>query len=516
MAARRSCARFAVAVALLVVGCSGGDAIQATAVSSTESPGRTSVHADASSVTTAGHTQPPIGDARRPVIFDFSPTVSDLGALAFLASHPELRLVGVTLPGTGESHCEPGVAHTRGVLERLGLGDVPVGCGPEDPVTGFNAFPTSWRVQSDAIDLPEAAPNETRSAPRLIAELVRGEASPVEIVAVAPLTNLAVAFTEDPELADLLAGITIMGGAVDVAGNVFRNDVGEWNIWVDPTAAGIVFASGAAVTLVPLDATNDLPTSPIFFAALEDAGGTPSADLLQSVWRARPEWYENREGFFYFWDELAAAVLVDESLVQFETMRLVVDDDARDTKGWTRRDEAGGAIRVATSADRLAFESLFLRTLSGGPVELGYLEATPQEVQYFEEVAMVNDSANQMINAIFERVANDLGIRTAASEGEFLAIVAAALPDVFDLVLAGQAADIAGLVPPAGMDAAQSRLVASWDALLAARDSVIAVFAETQEFEVFESLISDVEGACLQLQSQVEIRLLDIDLACTQ
>ena len=239
----RGLARLGVSLALVVAACTGGDAEQDSRASTSPRPPPSTTAVPLSTTepvpATTRLTQPPVVDTRRPVILDYSPTVSDLGALVFLASHPDLRLIGVTLPGTGESHCEPGVSHTRGVLEQLGKGEVPVVCGPEDPVTGFNAFPTSWRIQSDEIGLPEATPNEKRTAPELISDLVRGETTAVEIVAVAPLTNLAVALRDDPGLAEMIAGITIMGGAVEVPGNVFRNEVGEWNIWVDPTAAGM-------------------------------------------------------------------------------------------------------------------------------------------------------------------------------------------------------------------------------------------------------------------------------------
>ncbi|MFQ5558807.1 MAG: hypothetical protein ACE5GB_15035, partial [Acidimicrobiales bacterium] len=111
-------------LALMIGACSGGDTRQplptrspTTQASSTQGSGTTVAAAavPAPDATAAG-----LDDGRRPVILDYSPTVSDLGALAFLASHPGLRLVGVTLPGTGESHCGPGIAHTRGVLEDLG------------------------------------------------------------------------------------------------------------------------------------------------------------------------------------------------------------------------------------------------------------------------------------------------------------------------------------------------------------------------------------------------------------
>jgi pyrimidine-specific ribonucleoside hydrolase len=302
---------------------------------------------------------------RVPVILDYSPTVSDVGALVFLATHPRVELIGVTLPGTGESRCTPGVAHTRGILEVLGSGDVPVACGRDDAVGVLRAFPTGWRDRSDTMDLPDGLPNEQRTAPELIADLVADARLPVRIVAVGPLTNLAIALEDHPEIAAGLLGITIMGGAVDVAGNVPKGAIGwdsansraEVNFWVDATAADNVLRSGVPITLVPLDATNDVRADRQFFEALSEEPHTVASSLLVAVWQDAPEWIE---GGYFLWDELAAAVAVDESVVVLELRSLLVDDDESETAGWSRDDPSGLAVRVAVSADASKFRKLFL------------------------------------------------------------------------------------------------------------------------------------------------------------
>ena len=63
------------------------------------------------------------------VIVDQSPTVSDIGALGFLAARSDVELLAVTMPGTGESDCAPGAVTTRAVLDAAGQIDVPIGCG---------------------------------------------------------------------------------------------------------------------------------------------------------------------------------------------------------------------------------------------------------------------------------------------------------------------------------------------------------------------------------------------------
>jgi inosine-uridine nucleoside N-ribohydrolase len=304
-------------------------------------------------------------DTRTAVILDYSPTVSDVGALLFLATDPRVLLIGVTLPGTGESHCDSGVAHTRGILDALGQGGVPVACGPEEAVGVLHAFPEGWRSRSDTMDLPEAPPNDARMAPDLIADLVAGSASDVRIVAVGPLTNVAIALTDHPEVARGISGITIMGGAVDVQGNVpsgapgwgSANSRAEVNFWVDPTAADRVVRSGVPITLVPLDATNGVPADRSFYEALTSDPTTAASEILADVWDDAPEWLT--DGYF-LWDELAAVVAVDESVVVLEHRTLLVDDGDDQASGWSREDPEGVEVRVAVAANNPAFESLYL------------------------------------------------------------------------------------------------------------------------------------------------------------
>lgn len=500
-------------LAVLAVSCAPAEPGSGPASSTTSRPTTTSAQVETTATTSSTTTGAPVS-TQRAVILDYSPTVSDLGALAFLASHPDLELIGVTLPGTGESHCEPGVAHTRGVLTALGLGDVPVACGPEEPITGFNAFPTSWRLASDAMDLPVGSPNETLSAPDLLSRLVESSPTPVELVAVGPLTNLAVALRSDPDLVDGLAGITIMGGAVDVPGNVFRNGVGEWNIWVDPTAAGVVFASGAPITLVPLDATNHLPSSRIFYESLDASATTPAAELVRDVWSDNGDWIDNRDGFFYFWDELAAAVLIDETIVTFEERSLVVDDLDRETKGWTREDPAGSVVRVAVAADRRSFEQLFLDTLTGGAAALGYITPTDDELGYLEALAEIEITTAAAIDALFEEAAEQLD-GSIDDEDSFLDVVAVALPAIFAGPWQDRLATLNGLdVPPGLRSAHESYLVALGD--FAAARSLALEALGGGDFEAFAALFAPVATSCLQLQAEIDVRLVPLSLECPE
>lgn len=488
--------------ALLAAACSSG----ATAPTVTTTP-PTTIPAESTTTTTTTM------DTRLPVILDYSPTVSDIGAIAFVASHPDIRLIAVTLPGRGESFCKQGVAHTRGVLIALGLPEVPVACSESDlPLEGFNSFPVFWRQGANAMDLPEGEPNESRFAAELIVDMVIQTEAPVEILAVGPLTNLAVAFESDPSLIDRLRGVTIMGGAVDVAGNVFANDVAEWNIWVDPAAAARVFASGVPLTVVPLDATNYLPANRTFFESLDAQASTPAARLVRDVIEADSFWLSG-EGFF-FWDELAAAVLVDESLVTFETRNLVVDVDPDERAGGTREDPEGVPVRVATAADRGAFERLFLETLVGGPADLGYLDATAEEIAYFDDVEGIVETFDAQFGALIEKAAAGLELTESSAEDEdFLTVLQAALPVILAGPWVDQITALDSVAVPESLTEPHEAWVEALRAFGSSEEQLLAALDDG--FEAFEPFLGPVGAACLGIQTEAAIRLLEFSLACS-
>jgi hypothetical protein len=163
----------------------------------------------------------------------------------------------------------------------------------------------------------------------------------------------------------------VMGGAVDVPGNTPRNPDAEYNLWVDPVAAAEVFASGMPITLVSLDATSQVPMSGLHLRVLQEHQATPIAAAVVTMLEANAGFLESGEMFF--WDQVAAALLVDEGLAGFETMRLaVVTEGERDVVGRTVRSDDGEEVRVAMTVDAERFEREFLSALAGedvGPVE---------------------------------------------------------------------------------------------------------------------------------------------------
>jgi pyrimidine-specific ribonucleoside hydrolase len=299
-----------------------------------------------------------------PVVVDTDLAVDDLVALAFLLSSTGVDVRAVTVSGTGEVRCPQGLAVVASLLALTGDEEVPVACGRSTPLAGDHAFPTQWRDLADGgwgMDLTEAAPPDTDlSAPDLLGTTLRQGG--VTLLTLGPLTNVAESFRADPGLAGQVDSIVVMGGALDVPGNVSGagSSAAEWNMYVDPTAAAEVLASGAPILLVGLDATGQVPITGDFLELLGANTHTEPARLVDRLIRDNPQVYT---GDAYFWDPLAAAVVVDPELVATEEAAVTVVTAPGRDNGRTVRRRDGTPVTIARRPRVAAFEELLLRTL---------------------------------------------------------------------------------------------------------------------------------------------------------
>ncbi|MFN8374180.1 MAG: nucleoside hydrolase [Anaerolineae bacterium] len=305
---------------------------------------------------------------RRPFIIDTDMAGDDWMGILYLLQRTDIEVLAITVTGTGEAHCDPGVQNAMNLLLLAGYPDVPVACGSETPLQGDHVFPTEWRDSVDAmagIELEaNTNPHSELSAVELLSEQLTAADVPVTLVTLGPLTNVAQAFQAEPTLIDHLERIYIMGGAVTVPGNLYTdNTTAEWNIYVDPLAASLVFESGAPLTLVGLDATNQTPMTMDFYNRIAEDRTTPAAEFVYQTMTANLDGI--RAGWMSFWDPLAAAAASDPSIITLEAHSLIVVTEEGAESGRTMSDASGSPVDVAVGADAPAFESLFLDVLNG-------------------------------------------------------------------------------------------------------------------------------------------------------
>jgi pyrimidine-specific ribonucleoside hydrolase len=259
-------------------------------------------------------------EAPIPIIVDDDGSPDGLIALLFFLRSPLFDVRAVTV-SCGEAHPDVFADYLLQMLAGLGRPDIPVGAGRETPLEGDNAFPEPWREASDTfwgLALPEA-PDAAEPVPaaQLIVETVADSAELVRVFLSGTHTNLAEALRLEPGIAGNIRDVHIMGGSMYAPGNIasdwpaIDNQVAEWNIWVDPVAAGEVFASGIPLVVMPLDATkqvmwtrSDVPG----WAASSSAEGVLAADILE--WML-DSW--SPTGVFV-WDLVAAVNAADPTL----------------------------------------------------------------------------------------------------------------------------------------------------------------------------------------------------------
>ena len=202
---------------------------------------------------------------------DIGDDVDDAYALALLMGSPEVKLEAVTI-NTGEQL--PKARLARKLLDLAGLSTVPVYTGAQGKYPGRVKEQTHWAADyASAGAIGEGA----------IEQLVRraaAEPGEITVIAIGPLTNIKLALEKDPNFGRNLRWLVVMGGSI-VHGYDFGNKCAEGNIHCDIAASQAVFASGANIILVPLDATARQQITPKQMAELAVADNALCDALLE-------------------------------------------------------------------------------------------------------------------------------------------------------------------------------------------------------------------------------------------
>jgi pyrimidine-specific ribonucleoside hydrolase len=305
---------------------------------------------------------------RRAVIIDTDAGPDDLMAIAFLLSRPDIHVEAISIEN-GMAHVPTGGRNVLRLLALAGRNDVPVFLGRETPLSGSQEFPAEWRRASDelpGITLPEPARAvDPRSAADYLLKRLLDGAHPVQVLALGPLTNLAEVFSRTPRSARTGRQLVILGGAVRVSGNLgddgafkTNNVSAEWNMFIDPTAAKIVFTSGAPIRLVPLDATQRVPIDMALFEQIKSHANTPLASFVAQVLATDRELI--RQGYYFARDPLAAAVLANPAVVTFRPLAIEMSDRPGELGRTVEIKNRRANARVAIDADALRFRDDFM------------------------------------------------------------------------------------------------------------------------------------------------------------
>jgi len=307
------------------------------------------------------------------IILDTDPGIDDALAFILAFNSPELKIEAVTTVAGNVNHTK-GHRNAKQLLEFLGVTDVPVCAGAVVPLIKKLGHAEEFHGKTGLGDttLPEPTmATDPRSAVDIILEKADELGKELTIVAVGPLTNIAVAILADPALPEKVDKLVIMGGAFNLTphGHGNANSVAEFNIWLDPEAAKIVFNSGIPIVAIGLDTTThpDYRMSREMFEGIV-AKGNRTTDLVNDLCRSLVERFNG----FSLHDPQAMAYVIDPSMFTTEKYKVDVECIGELARGMTvveRRfyrivkDEANVDVVVKVEADR--FLKLINERISG-------------------------------------------------------------------------------------------------------------------------------------------------------
>jgi inosine-uridine nucleoside N-ribohydrolase len=269
------------------------------------------------------------------VIIDTDPGVDDALALLLAMRSPELKIEGIT-PVAGNVPLELTLPNALRMVEIAGRTDIPVAAGAKAPllrrlVTAAYAHGENG-LGGAVFPEPKIKP-VAEPAAEFIRQIVRNYPGEVTLIPIGPLTNIATALSLDSGLAAMVRAIVMMGGSLS-GGNI--TPAAEFNIYVDPEAARIVFQSGIPITMVGLDVTRKTSLTEDHVRTLE-AAQNPVSQAAAKI--GRNSINHNRErGFLVgpnMHDSLAVAAFLDPSILMVKEYYVDVETTGELTAGET-------------------------------------------------------------------------------------------------------------------------------------------------------------------------------------
>ncbi|CAK9786276.1 ribosylpyrimidine nucleosidase [Cutaneotrichosporon oleaginosum] len=269
-----------------------------------------------------------------PIILDCDPGHDDAVAMLLAWGSPRIDLLAITTVGGNQTLAKV----TRNAQSVAAVGGIttPIAAGAVRPlvrpVVVADGVHGETGLDGPALP-PPSQPLDARHAVDVIIQTVAARPGEVTIVATGPLTNLALAVRQAPELAHTVKEVVVMGGAIGV-GN--WSPAAEFNIVVDPEAAQIVFTAGWQVTMAGLDVTHSALATPDVVRRIGDIGTRPAAFVCEAL-AFFAETYKRTQGFDAppVHDPVAVAYVIDRALLQVLQAPIDVETQGRLTTGMT-------------------------------------------------------------------------------------------------------------------------------------------------------------------------------------
>lgn len=266
----------------------------------------------------------------RRILIDTDPGADDALAILLALNSPEVRVKAVTVVH-GNTTAKQGLSNALQLISLAGHTDVPVAGGASRPLIQKLMTAEFFHGQNGLLDVKLAEPKikaDARFAPDLVIDLVRKHPRQVTLVALGPLTNLALAIAKDPEIVPLVQEVVLMGGSLS-GGNA--TGAAEANVYADPEAAKAVFAAGWPLTMVGLEVCNRTRLTEAHLQRLAKTRG-PQNDFAVQILQGLAKL---GEGGAVMYDPLAMGAVIDRGVIKTQDLRIDVETRGEFTRGAT-------------------------------------------------------------------------------------------------------------------------------------------------------------------------------------
>lgn len=291
------------------------------------------------------------------IIIDTDPGHDDVLALILLIKSKLVDIKAITTVA-GNSTIENVTRNAQYILDLLKEKNVPIYSGKSNPIVKtLIVADVHGKSGLDGVDKTKTIFSLTDNADEKIIEIVKKYPHEITLLTIGPLSNIARAFIKDALLPKLIKKLVIMGGAINVPGNKSR--VAEFNIFVDPEAADIVFKSVTPKILIPLDVCNDLI---LFLSDFEDIKNPririPLLMMMKKFIKGIEE-YEGTKGALVY-DAIAGYYLINPNAFLLEDMDILIETKGEHTTGMTVPEKRKGEekkynIKLVTKVDKKQF-----------------------------------------------------------------------------------------------------------------------------------------------------------------
>ena len=270
---------------------------------------------------------------------DIGTDIDDAVCMAYLLSHPDCELLGITTV-TGEPEKRASLAS---VMCQAAGKDIPIYPGADNPMSGVQRQP----IAQQAAALPRW-PHQTDfprgKAVDFLADTIRSHPGEVTLLTIGPLTNAGILFSKYPDVAELLAGLVMMGGNFAETGSEEQQI--EWNIACDLLAAEVIYRTAVRLhRSVGLNVTQQVRMS------ADEVRKKYTAPLLRPVLDMAGIWFEGARPFIIYHDPLAAATIFEPDLCSYQQGTVKLDLTDKPGKMIWQREGTDPPHQVAMTVD---------------------------------------------------------------------------------------------------------------------------------------------------------------------